>query len=206
MPHHREYCDPREWLKARRDLADALTSGRFRQQPIQTDRIPMRDDQDRYTISGVAASLSTNVWIRLEDQWHTVWFNEISELKLADRQQNGDISGLNEMDQARILDRTSGDVLYMPENTACTLGLHEDPEGHEHPSELQIHPNAFPTEIQQKLDLPKRKDPYPADYLSFEQAAELINRHPMALGPCGCEQLDINDDESAPPGAYADIP
>ena len=194
MPKHRENCKPKEWLQSRRALADALASGHFQQQPHQVERVPMRDDQDRYTVTGVAACLSPNVWVQLEDQWHAVWTDELSELNHTPPQPNGDMSGLSELEQHRILQRTAGNVVYMPEITACGLGLYG---GHEHPSELQIHPAAFLTQVQKQLGLPRRTEAYPADYLSFEQAATLITLHPMALGPCGCDLPDTNDNETS---------
>ena len=185
MTIHQEHCNPQEWLNARQELARALASGRYTQQPKgNNSNPPLRDAQDRYTVTGVAADQCPIVWVRLQSKWHAVWMDVLSAILPGRRSFKGDLTGLSEAQQQRLLDNSAGETASLPEIAAHQLGLHA---GHGHETRLTVHPNAFPEGVRARLGLPKRHSPYPADDLSFNQAAQLIAQHPLALGSCDCE-------------------
>lgn len=185
MPIHQEHCNPQEWLSSRREMARALASGRYTQQPPGDDpNPPLRDAQDRYTVTGVAADQSPIVWVRVQSKWHAAWMDVLSGSLQDRRSFEGDLTGLSEAQERRLLDSGAGDATSLPEVAAHQLGLHA---GHGHESRLTVHPDAFPESVRARLELPKRRSPYPADGLSFNQAAQLIALHPLALGSCDCK-------------------
>lgn len=184
---HQESCRARDWLRSRHQLASALASGRYAQQPPSEEpNPPMRDNKTRYTVTGVAADQSPIVWVNLNSQWHAVWMDVLAEILPGQRSFEGDLTGLSDTQQQRLMDSGEGDTTELPETTACQLGLHT---GYGHESQLTVNPNAYPESVRVRLGLPNRKSPYQANDLSFDQAAHLIALHPLALGSysCGCE-------------------
>ena len=171
---------PAEWLEARLELAQALSSGRYVQQPHSQEQPPLRDAHGRYTIDGVAADLSPIIWTMLEGSWRAVWIDELSGTAALEKAADGAITGLTPREEEQLLRSNAGETKALPEITACQLGLHDDSA---HPSQLMIHPEAVPAELASRLRLPNRRSPYPADGLTFIQAATLIAQHPLCLGP-----------------------
>lgn len=176
MKHH----NAPKWLKARLELAQALISGRYVQQPPSQEQPPLRDAHGRYTIDGVAADLSPIIWTMLDGKWHAVWLDELSGTAALEKSRGGAITGLTGAEKAQLLRLNVGETAILPEITACQLGLHGSGN---HPDQLMIHPDAVSTGQAKELGLPLRKSPYPANTLSLLQAAQLITLNPLCLGP-----------------------
>ena len=89
---------------SRADLAHALRSGQYREQPEPWDGNLLRNPEDRYTVTSVAATtVSPCVWARLEGQWHSVWLDELMHALPQRRNYGAEITDLtNEEEQALI--------------------------------------------------------------------------------------------------------
>ena len=133
-----------KWLNARLELAQALASGKYVQQPPSQQKTPLRDTQGRYTIDGVAADLSPIIWTLIEGRWRAVWIDELSGTSALEKAKNGAITGLTPDEEAQLIRQGAGEETSLPEVTACYLGLH-DSNGHA--AILMIHPDAVPTAL-----------------------------------------------------------
>lgn len=180
MPEKCSYC---EHTDTRRELADTLAKGAHPEQP-QRPRLdptlrPMRDGQDRYTITGVATDVLTpTVWVKAKNEWTAYhmelippswyWRDDRNCLVLRDTE---------DLDDDMIAELTahagSGDVEHCPEETALRLGIDE------HRSvPIDV------VEINPECGIPGL--PVFLDSLNFEDAARLLRTVPNLRGECSC--------------------
>ena len=172
---------PPQWLQNRLDLANTLASNKYSQQPATRKEPPLRDNNNRYSIDGVAAAASPPIiWAKVQNKWLAVWIDELSGTRAARRRYTGDLVNLSPDAENDLIRHGSGEHAGLPEVAACLLGLHDGPE---HPPHLLIHPGTFPERTRRELGLPDRPYAYQANDLTFTQAAQLITIHPLCLGP-----------------------
>ena len=176
-----------EWLKHRLDLAMALASGIYTQQPPSKEDPPLRDANSRYSADGVAAALTPVVWVMVENAWRAVWMDELMEALPARRSYDNNMVGLSPDEEDALTRYNAGETTALPEVSACHYGLHEHGG---HSQRLMVHPFTFPESTRLRLGLPNKTGPYPLNDILFDDAAALIAAHPMCLGPGPDEEHD----------------
>ena len=169
-----------DWLQHRRELALALASGIYTQQPPSQEEPPLRDGHGRYSADGVAAALTPIVWVMVQSEWRAVWMDELMEALPGRRSYDNNMVGLSEDEEDTLMRYNAGETSMLPEVSACHYGLHK--HGGHGPRHM-VHPFTFPESTRLRLGLPKKSGPYPLNDLDFDSAAALITAHPMCLGP-----------------------
>ena len=164
-------------------IAEVLTKGEYQEQPRQplgdpTLR-PMRDNQDRYTVTEVATDVLTPaVWVRYEPNWAAYQIELISPSwyrkdktgrHTIQRNQTPDESTLEHLNAQA----GKGDVQHCPEATALMLGIDEHRSV---PVDM--------VEINKECGEPGL--PAHLDSLSFKDAARLLKTVPNLPRECSC--------------------
>ena len=180
------YC---EGAEMREKLAQALESGRYREQPAwaRHPQMELRNQDDRYSITGVAADvLMPCLWVRNQGSWHVFDFEHLPE-KWHRRNLPHETTSMNEEDFQEILETGAGESIICPEQAACTLGLHTN---HEHPNILEIRCPLLSDDQKKEARIPlEQTGLYPLNMLDFRAAARLLRDEPNILeGDCTCSQ------------------
>ena len=185
MPHSCMYGQHRE---NRDRLAGFLMNGEYQEQP-QRPRLdptlrPMRDEEDRYTITGVATdALTPAVWVSAKGEW-TAYHMELipSSWYRKDPSDRLVLRNTEDLDEDMVAELENhagkGDTQHCPEETALLLGIDEH---------LSVPIDVI--EINQDCGTPGL--PVFLDSLSFQDAARLLATVPDLLGKCSC---GTNDD------------
>ena len=168
---------------ARATLAEALRSGNYAEQPEPWEGNLLRDNEDRYTVTGVAATaVSPCVWAQLEGQWHAVWLDELMHALPGRRNYGTEITDLTSEEEQALIRIGGGESRACPEITAQQLGLDT-----EYSFILHLNIAAMPAASREALGIPTSdQGDWPLDRMSFENAAKVLTEFPNALGACTC--------------------
>ena len=198
--NQRQYPDPNPEItqpchfcqgqEARLHLAQALLSGKFQQQPANTPNPPMRDLEDRYTVTGAAASLSPICWFLLNGEWRAVWLDELTAVLPHRQSWESECRNLPQKDAHELLYLESGDIFSCPEITAHQLGLGNE---NGHPEEIWATVADLSPARKEELGINPKALEWPIDRMTFQHAATLILEEPQTLGTCE------HDEECLPP-------
>ena len=185
-----EYCEGKRYRLA---LAGTLEDGDYREQPRRERHAErMRDFQDRYTVTGVAAhALCPTVWVRTEDAWTAYRHEEITDeaWEGGARAMPREVRNPDPEQLERLLRRAGGgDIVGCPEITAHLLGIIENER---HADRLEIDPRVLTPQQREDAGIPgNRHRPVPIDLLDFRTAASLIRDVPRLMGHCTCGRQD----------------
>ncbi len=185
-----EYCQGEEHRLA---LAGTLESGGYREQPREKRHAGrLRDSQDRYTVTGVAAhALCPTVWVRTEEGWAAYWYEEITPeaWESGARAMPREVRNPDPEQLARLQRHAgNGDTTGCPEITAHLLGIIENER---HADRLEMAPRALTPRQREDAGIPGNgQRPLPIDLLDFGTAASLIRALPRLMGDCACGRRD----------------
>ena len=194
MTTNEERCEFCRGKETRNGLAEALLSGKYQEQHEPWETNPLRDENDRYTVTGVAcAAVSPIVWVRYPENWRDPWTNSpgfwkavwIDELMhvLPNRRgyENQQADNLNESELDALDDIGAGDSQGCPEITAHNLGLREKN------NLIVVTAGAIPPEDRERVGIRRSQTgEYPIDRMKFAEAAKILTEHPESLGECRC--------------------
>ena len=166
-------------------LADALESGEYNQ-VLPSDRLNgvLRNPDDHYNITGVAtAALTNSVWVRTGRMWaafsldtFTAAFPEAKHIPVEFPSPSRHSIGQLEKFAG------PGQITGCPEETACTLGLHEDTEQSTHPEVIWFHTDDLTDDQKKESGIPRDwAGAYVLDTLDFTTAAALLRQYPNLL-------------------------
>ena len=165
-------------------LADALDSGRYAQQH-GSQRLygVLRDDQDRYSITGVATrELTNSLWVRTRRTWDVYDRPDVAGIVPADTAEETQPS-----EEVLALLRQSGATPVCcgcPPQTAHAVGVPQTRRGHiRHPDVLWFRTYLLTPNEMGAAGIPENWHlPYCLDALDFPLAAHLLRQHPDLLG------------------------
>ena len=163
---------------ARTRLADALMSGRYQQAERPGLLSLLRDERDRYSISGVAtAELTNSVWVRKKPDWQVYPQDEFNRVfpEFAESQKEFPHQVRHFLKQLEnALGR--GNSTGINPDTARALGLAENTEV------LWCSTTNMTAAQKQAAQIPENwHDPYILDAFTYELAAELLREDPWFL-------------------------
>lgn len=191
-----KYC---EATPERLRLAEALESGRYQQIP-RSERPAglLRDPKDLYNITGVAtAELTPSVWVKHHNTWRVHPFEVFQHTFPKMKQVPTEFAQPHEFFIQHLEDHAGpGTALGCPEETACTLGLHEK-DNSTHPDHIEVNAYLLSPDEREATGIPQdQRQPYPLDLLDFSDAAKFIRRFQhFLIGRCTAD--DEDDRESS---------
>ena len=197
MSEDSEHCYYCEASQERLKLAEALESGRYQQlPPAERNSGLLRDPQDRYNITGVAtAELAPIIWVKTTGMWTAYPLEQVLDI-LPKTEGNVKAEYLDPSEDlaAKMEGTGAGTVTGCPEETACTLGLHEQ-NNSSHPDSIEVNAYLLSPDEREAAGIPRDWDrPYPLDLLEFKVAANIIRRFQHSLiGHCTADDEEDNN-------------
>lgn len=164
-------------LDFRRTVAQALLSGDYLQHDPEDPEPPLRDEDNRYSVTGVAAALTPEqLWVLTKDGWQSAWMDPFTYACPGRRSIPGEVTDLTPIEEATLKDLNEMSGTHCPENTACRLGLPD------HDCTLTLDTRLIPAKDRRRLGIPAHGPrSWPIDSLTFQAAAEVLTTHPGAL-------------------------
>ena len=168
-----------------RILQRRIPAERRQARPFPREGNLLRDNEDRYTVTGVAAStVSPAIWVQLEGEWHAVWLDELMHALPHRKSCGSEIPDLTPDEAATLTALSAGDRRGCPEITACMLGMWDETQ---HTGILSANVGALSPDEKTNLGIPSSlRGDWPLDRMTFEAAARLLTLHPQTLGGCHC--------------------